>query len=102
MKPAFIDLVCDIHYKITFLDNCDKAKKSIELHDEKFHFCLKTKLNTSEEYLFILKNLIDMAEGILIDSYYDDSCNEFEKLNVKILGVEILSINNIEREEIFM
>ncbi|MDU2198309.1 MAG: hypothetical protein E7E21_07850, partial [Peptostreptococcaceae bacterium] len=61
-----------------------------------------TKLNTSEEYLFILKNLIDMAEGILIDSYYDDSCNEFEKLNVKILGVEILSINNIKREEIFM
>lgn len=43
-----------------------------------------------------------MAEGILIDSYYDDSFNEFEKLNVKILGVEILSINNIEREEIFM
>ncbi len=102
MKPNFIDLVCDIHYKIIFLDNCDKAKKSIEFHDKRFHFCPESNLNPSEEYLFILKNLIDMAEGILIDSYYDDSFNEFEKLNVKILGVEILSINNIEREEIFM
>lgn len=102
MKPAFIDLVCDIHYKITFLDNCDKAKKLIEFHDKGFHFCPESKLNPSEEYLFILKDLIDMAESILIESYYNDSCNEFEKHDVKILGVEILSIDNIKREKIFM
>lgn len=102
MKPNFIDLVCDIHYKIIFLDNCDKAKKSIELHDKGFHFCPEYKLNSSEEYLFILKDLIGMVDSILIESYYNNSCNEFEKHDVKILGVEILSINNIKREEVFL
>ena len=53
MKPAFIDLICDIHYKITFLDNCDKAKKLIEFHEKRFNFCPESKLNPSEEYLFI-------------------------------------------------